>query len=52
MPTEIIILVLQIILEAIKGQAPEVKAELSKMFLEDLKAWRSFWEKMFKPNVL
>lgn len=33
----------------IEGQPPEVKAELWKMHLEDVKAWREFWAK-FKPK--
>jgi len=47
MPTEIIVLVLQVILEAMKGQPIEVKAELWKMYVEDIKAWREFWSKAF-----
>jgi len=47
MPIAIIELVLQIVLEAIKGQPPEVKAELWKMYVEDIKAWREFWSKVF-----
>ncbi len=29
---------------AIEGQPPEVKAELWKMYLDDVKEWRKFWK--------
>ena len=47
MPLTIIELVLQIVLEAIKGQPPDVKAELWKMYVADITAWREFWSKVF-----
>jgi hypothetical protein len=34
---------------AIEGQPPDVKAELWRIYLEDVKAWRAFFEK-FKPK--
>lgn len=50
MPVVVIELLLKIILEAIQGQPPEVKAELWRMHLEDVKAWREFWGR-FKPDA-
>jgi len=50
MPLTIIELVLQIVLEAIKGQPPDVKAELWRMYIQDIKEWREYWSKVFpKP---
>lgn len=39
-------LLLQIILEVIKDQPPEVKKELWLMYLEDVKKWREFWQSL------
>ena len=50
MPIVIVELLLKIILEIIQGQPPEVKQELWKMHLEDVKAWREFWSKLDKTN--
>lgn len=36
----IIELVLEIVLEAMKGQPPEIKAELWKIYLRDIEWWR------------
>ena len=36
--------VVKLIETAIEGQPPEVRAELWKLYLEDVKAWRSFWQ--------
>lgn len=49
MPTAIIQLLLEIVKIAMEGQPPEVKAELWRLYLEDLKEWRAFW-KQFKPE--
>ena len=46
MPVTIIELILRIILTAIEGQPPEVKAELWRLYLEDVKQWRAFFEKL------
>lgn len=40
---------LDLVKTIIEGQPPEVKAELWKIYLEDVKAWRAFFEK-FKPK--
>lgn len=32
----------------IESQPPEVRAELWKMYVEDLKAWRAFWQSVAK----
>lgn len=34
----------------IESQPPEVRAELWKMHLEDMKAWREFWGKLI-PKI-
>ena len=36
----------QIVLSAMESQPPEVRAELAKMQLEDVKAWRAFFGKL------
>lgn len=44
---------LDVILELIKGQPPDVKADLWRMYVEDLKDWRAFWKgvaSMFKKE--
>lgn len=46
MPLTIIELILRIILVAIEGQPPDVKAELWKLYLQDVKEWRAFFEKV------
>jgi hypothetical protein len=38
----------EIVKSAIESQPPEVRAELARMQLEDVKAWRAFFEKL-KP---
>ena len=43
MPLTIIELILKIVLVAIEGQPPDVKAELWRLYLEDVKAWRAFF---------
>lgn len=43
MPLTIIELVLKIVLAAIEGQPPEVRAEFWRMYLEDVKRWRAFF---------
>ena len=43
-PGEAVILaVLALATEVIKGLPPEVKAKLWEYYLEDVKAWRAFW---------
>lgn len=39
----VIIALTDLFKEIIKSQPPDVQAELWRMFLEDLKAWRAFW---------
>jgi hypothetical protein len=34
----------EIVKLAMESQPPEVRAELWRMHLEDMKAWRSFWQ--------
>jgi len=34
---------LDLILVIVEGQSPEVKAELWRLYLEDVKAWRRLW---------
>ena len=46
MPTTIIELVLKIILLAMDGQPPEIRAEFWRLYLEDVKAWRAFLDKL------
>lgn len=36
----------QVILKVIDGQPKEVQAELWKMYLVDVQAWRDFWGKL------
>jgi hypothetical protein len=43
---EVLMTALRLIEKAMDGQPPEVRAELWRMFLEDLRAWRTFWEKV------
>ena len=38
-----------IIKTAMEGQPPEVRAELWRQHLEDVKAWRAFWQQ-FMPH--
>lgn len=45
----IIELALKIVLLAMEGQPPEVRAELWRIHLEDVKAWRTFFDKL-KPE--
>jgi hypothetical protein len=48
-----IVAIVNLISEAIKGQPAEVRAELWKMHVEDIKAWREFWKgfgDMFKQE--
>jgi hypothetical protein len=52
MPIAIIELILKIVLEAIQGQPPEVKAKLWMMYLEDVEKWRNFWAKFDLKNRL
>jgi hypothetical protein len=33
-------------MKIVEGQPKEVSAELWKMYLEDVKQWRAFWEKV------
>lgn len=37
--------IVKLIREIVEGQDPEVKKEISRMFLQDLKEWREFWRK-------
>ena len=40
--------------KAMDGQPPEVRADLWRMFVEDVKGWRAFWQAFgdfFKPKV-
>lgn len=46
MPLTIIELILKIVVLAMEGQPPEVRAELWKIYLEDVKAWRAFFQKL------
>jgi len=50
MPLTIIELALQIVLETIKGQPPDVKAELWRMYIQDIKEWREFWNRVFPKS--
>ena len=34
----------KLIEKAIDGQPPEVKAELWRLHIDDIKAWRAFWQ--------
>jgi hypothetical protein len=42
-PLAIIEKILDIVKIALEGQPPDVRAELWRMYLEDVKAWRAFW---------
>lgn len=44
---EIVKLVLEIVKLAMEGQPPDVRAELWRLYLEDVKAWRAFWKDIF-----
>jgi len=46
MPLTVIELILKIVLEVIKDQPPEIKAEFWRMYLEDVKKWREFIDKL------
>lgn len=39
----IVELVLEIVLEAMRGQTPEQKAQMWDWHIENVKAWRKFW---------
>lgn len=43
----IIELVLEIVLEAMKGQSPEQREKMWGRYIEDSDKWRAFWEKLF-----
>ena len=44
MPYEqLLVAILQLAQTVIDGQPPDVKAELWRMYLEDVKAWRAFF---------
>jgi hypothetical protein len=40
---------IELIMRVIDGQPAEVRAELWKMYVEDLRAWREFWQR-FAPK--
>jgi hypothetical protein len=40
---------IELIMKVIESQPPEVRADLWKMYVDDVKAWRSFWER-FAPK--
>ncbi len=41
--------IVRLIYLIIEGQDPEVRKEHSRMWLEELKAWRDFWKPAIKP---
>lgn len=43
----IIELVLEIVLEAMKGQSPEQREKMWGRYIEDSEKWREFWAKLF-----
>lgn len=46
MPTAIIELILRIVLLAMEGQPPDVRADLWRMYVSDVKDWRAFFQKL------
>lgn len=40
----------EVIKLAMEGQPPDVRAELWRMHVEDVKAWRTFWQGFAKPS--
>jgi hypothetical protein len=45
---EAAISLIRLIDKVIEGQPPEVKADLWRMYVDDVKEWRAFWSRL-KP---
>lgn len=50
MPTSTLDLILKIVLLAMEGQPNDVRAELWRMYLQDVKEFRAWWKEVF-PTI-
>lgn len=42
------IALINLVREVIAGQPPDVRAELWRMYAEDIREWRAFWKGLLK----